>query len=120
MCDVSDGLLQDLGHLARASGVRIVVDGERLPRPPGVSLEDALTGGEDHALVATVPAGIAVAGRRAEDRRGGTGRGRRRGPGSGHGAGAGSGAGLEALQLSIDDGARSTIAHSDPGGLLAS
>jgi thiamine-monophosphate kinase len=57
MCDVSDGLLQDLGHLARAGGVRIVLDGERLPRPPGVSLEDALTGGEDHALVATVPAG---------------------------------------------------------------
>jgi thiamine-monophosphate kinase len=57
MCDVSDGLVQDLGHLARASGVRIVVEPERLPRSPGVSLQDALTGGEDHALVATVPAG---------------------------------------------------------------
>ena len=60
MCDVSDGLVQDLGHLALASGVRIVVDAERLPRAPGVSLQDALTGGEDHALVATVPAGSSL------------------------------------------------------------
>ncbi|HEY4274078.1 MAG TPA: thiamine-phosphate kinase [Rhizomicrobium sp.] len=29
--DVSDGLIADLGHLALASGVRIVVEGERLP-----------------------------------------------------------------------------------------
>jgi len=57
MCDVSDGLVQDLGHLARAGGVRIVVDAQRLPRAAGVGLPDALTGGEDHALVATLPAG---------------------------------------------------------------
>jgi thiamine-monophosphate kinase len=57
MCDVSDGLVQDLGHLARASGVRIVVEATRLPLPPGVDLQDALTGGEDHALVAVLPAG---------------------------------------------------------------
>ena len=60
MCDVSDGLLQDLGHLARASGVRMVVEPERLVRSAGVSLQDALTGGEDHALVATVLAGTAL------------------------------------------------------------
>ena len=62
MCDVSDGLLQDLGHLARASGVRIVVQAGLLPRPAGVTLQDALTGGEDHALVATVPAGTGLPG----------------------------------------------------------
>jgi thiamine-monophosphate kinase len=60
MCDVSDGLVQDLGHLARASGVRIVVDADLLQRAPGVSLVDVLTGGEDHALVATLPAGSAL------------------------------------------------------------
>ena len=29
--DVSDGLIADLGHIAAASGVRIVVEGERVP-----------------------------------------------------------------------------------------
>lgn len=67
MCDVSDGLLADLGHIATASGVAIVVDG--VPLPDGVRLDQALTGGEDHALVACVPpgtdlpAGIVVIGR---------------------------------------------------------
>ena len=60
MCDVSDGLVQDLSHLASASGVRIVVDADLLHRVPGVSLQDVLTGGEDHALVATLPAGTAL------------------------------------------------------------
>jgi thiamine-monophosphate kinase len=36
--------------------VRIVVEATRLPLPPGVDLQDALTGGEDHALVAVLPA----------------------------------------------------------------
>ena len=48
MCDVSDGLVADLGHIARASGVHIDLD----PAEEGF-----LTGGEDHALVATMPAG---------------------------------------------------------------
>jgi len=64
MIDVSDGLLADLGHVARASGV--VVDVRR-PAVPQKLLEVGaalgvdpvsflLTGGEDHALVATFPA----------------------------------------------------------------
>jgi thiamine-monophosphate kinase len=59
MCDVSDGLATDLGHLARASGVTMALDGARLRAAlsDGVSLEDALAGGEDHGLVATVPPG---------------------------------------------------------------
>jgi thiamine-monophosphate kinase len=48
MCDVSDGLVGDLGHVARASGVHIDLD---------AADEQFLTGGEDHALVATLPAG---------------------------------------------------------------
>lgn len=52
MVDVSDGLVADLGHVARASGVGIDLDSALL-RDPAVTLEDVLHGGEDHALVAT-------------------------------------------------------------------
>ncbi|MFD0737051.1 thiamine-phosphate kinase [Planotetraspora mira] len=65
MLDVSDGLLQDLGHVATASGVRIVLDPGALPVPEAMArlaaelgadpLEWVLTGGDDHALAATFP-----------------------------------------------------------------
>lgn len=51
--DVSDGLLQDLGHLAKASGVRIDVRSEAIPLTPGASLHNALSGGDDYALAFT-------------------------------------------------------------------
>jgi thiamine-monophosphate kinase len=86
MIDVSDGLLADLGHIARASGVLIDLDSAALQpaeglrhaaravagsarhnpadRTGGVSrpahrdpLAWVLTGGEDHALVAAFPDG---------------------------------------------------------------
>jgi thiamine-monophosphate kinase len=57
MCDVSDGLVQDLGHLAAASGVAIDLDSAAL-LDPDADLQDVLFGGEDHALVATVPAPV--------------------------------------------------------------
>jgi thiamine-monophosphate kinase len=66
MTDVSDGLVADVGHIARASDVGIDLSREAL-RPDHDALASAATsmavdpwiwvlaGGEDHALVATFP-----------------------------------------------------------------
>jgi thiamine-monophosphate kinase len=53
--DVSDGFLRDLGHLCEASGCGAEVDLERLPVARGATLDDALSGGEDYALLFAVP-----------------------------------------------------------------
>jgi len=55
MCDVSDGLVADLLSLTTASGVAVLLDVAAVPRPPGVTVQQALHGGEDHALLATLP-----------------------------------------------------------------
>jgi thiamine-monophosphate kinase len=57
MLDVSDGLLQDAGHLAAASGVRLDLrlSALRPLGPSGGSDDDLLTGGDDHALLAALP-----------------------------------------------------------------
>ena len=54
MLDISDGLEQDLGHLAARSGVRCVVELERVPLAEGATIED-LGFGEDYELLAAVP-----------------------------------------------------------------
>lgn len=56
MMDVSDGLVLDATRMATASGVSLVLDTAALGDDPA----SALTGGEDHALLATFPAGAAL------------------------------------------------------------
>lgn len=65
LTDISDGLVADLGHLARASGVKVDLD--RAALTPSAAIVHAadvvgadpwnwvLTGGEDHALVGCFP-----------------------------------------------------------------
>jgi thiamine-monophosphate kinase len=70
MVDVSDGLLQDLGHIAEASDVCVALDSGRLPIGEPVTaaatllgaeaLDWVLAGGEDHALAAAFPARTAL------------------------------------------------------------
>jgi thiamine-monophosphate kinase len=55
MLDLSDGLLIDLRRLAEASGVGVVVGG--VPVADGVTLEDALAGGDDYELLLAAPSG---------------------------------------------------------------
>ncbi|MGW8380765.1 thiamine-phosphate kinase [Streptomyces sp. ODS28] len=65
MTDVSDGLIADLGHIAESSKVRIDLRSADLDVPAQMNdigqavgvdpLHWVLTGGEDHAIVATFP-----------------------------------------------------------------
>ncbi|MBQ1075280.1 thiamine-phosphate kinase [Micromonospora sp. C31] len=70
MIDVSDGLLADLGHVAKASGVAVDVRRDAF-EVPGQMRDTAqalgvdpyswlLTGGDDHALAATFPSAVAL------------------------------------------------------------
>ncbi len=68
--DLSDGLVQDLGHLCAASGVGAALELDRLPRSAAYRratrgradpAAPALAGGEDYELCATVPPGRVAA-----------------------------------------------------------
>lgn len=66
MLDVSDGLVLDAARVARASGVRIALERAGIEGAAhealalGGSFEAALHGGEDHALLFTLPEGAAA------------------------------------------------------------
>ncbi len=70
MIDVSDGLLADVGHIATASQVSINVRSAALEINPRLdevasalgknSMDWVLTGGDDHALIATFPEGAVL------------------------------------------------------------
>src|SRR5208282_4103357 len=59
--DVSDGLIQDLGHICRASSLGAVVEAGQVPLSPQARaageawLETCLTGGDDYELLLAVP-----------------------------------------------------------------
>ena len=63
--DISDGLLADAGHIAAASGVRLLIEPELLPLSPALAAHPArdqalcwaLAGGDDYELCFTVPVG---------------------------------------------------------------
>ncbi len=61
--DISDGLLADCGHIALASGVRLLVERDRVPLSAPLlaffgqdaALQAALSGGDDYILAFTLP-----------------------------------------------------------------
>lgn len=62
--DISDGLVGDLGHMLRASGVGAVLEAAKVPLSPAAALlvahdrtalESVLTGGDDYEIIASVP-----------------------------------------------------------------
>jgi len=60
MIDISDGLALDLSRLLRASGVAARLELGSVPVDSLATLEDALGGGEDYELLATLPGPDAV------------------------------------------------------------
>ena len=53
--DVSDGLVREMEKFAAMSGAGCRIAADAVPRAPGASLEDALTGGEEAELVCVGP-----------------------------------------------------------------
>jgi thiamine-monophosphate kinase len=57
--DISDGLIQDAGHLCRAAGLAAEIDASAVPLSPQARhanmLERCLTGGDDYELLLAIP-----------------------------------------------------------------
>jgi thiamine-monophosphate kinase len=70
MMDVSDGLAIDLSRLCRASGIGARVEIGRVPVHPAATAAEALGGGEDYELLASLPDSDAVEDARSELREG--------------------------------------------------
>ena len=64
MMDVSDGLLLDARRMSDASGVTIAIDSQLLTGGATADLGAMLSGGEDHALLATFPGDVPASFRR--------------------------------------------------------
>jgi thiamine-monophosphate kinase len=60
MIDVSDGLARDLTRICEASGVGVRLDLSKIPAHPAAAEGEALGGGEDYELLATMPSELAV------------------------------------------------------------
>ncbi len=56
--DVSDGLVGDLRHIAAASGVRVVIELDRVPKWVGLTAAEAGASGEEYELACTAPTAI--------------------------------------------------------------
>lgn len=59
--DLSDGLVQDAGHMAAASGVALDLDLDALPVVPGADPVLAAASGEEYELLLTAPPGVDLA-----------------------------------------------------------
>jgi thiamine-monophosphate kinase len=60
MMDISDGLGLDLTRLCAASAVGARVDVRSVPVHPAATLDEAMGGGEDYELLATVPSHVGL------------------------------------------------------------
>jgi len=66
MMDISDGLALDLSRLCRASRIGARIELARIPTHPAATPGEALSGGEDYELLATLPDPDAVGDARSE------------------------------------------------------
>ncbi len=55
--DISDGLVQELGHICTASGVGAIIYADKVPVTGNQQLATALTGGDDYELLFTLANG---------------------------------------------------------------